>query len=218
MIDHVCSPEQEAVRVALRTQRTHLQRVLKRHEQERDAVAQRLLELAAELLGSTHPQLLGDAGELDEAPTALQRGQLAELLHELGMLAERLHPPLLDDLGIGAALDRLAEAAARRELRPVSVVVDQRIERLADDVALVSYRVVEDLLAATRGPLRIRLWRLSNGWIQLVAVAGAGGVSGHVVRPERLALAHARVELLGGVLESSTPRGGGVLLHAEVPA
>jgi hypothetical protein len=48
--------------------------------------------------------------------------------------------------------------------------------------------------------------RLRNGWVQLIVVADASGVAGHVVRPERLALANARVDLLGGRCEINTPR------------
>jgi len=201
----VCSPEQEQVRKAVLAQRTHLRRVLEHHEQERAAVARRLLELAGELL------CLADSRD----PAA--SGQRAELLHELSAQAARLHPPRLGDGGIATALERLADGVGRRELRPVSVAVEAGAGGLSPDVALALYRTVEDALAATHGPLQVRLRRLASGWLRLVVVVGAAGVSGHVVRAERLALARARVALLGGTLEVRTPRAGGLLLYAEIP-
>jgi signal transduction histidine kinase len=207
MIEHgqhgVCSAEDEAVRVALRHQRGNLQRVLDRHEQERREIAARLIDLAVDAVAATEPELA--------------RGTVTELVHQLGALAGELRPSLLDDIGLAAALERLVDDIAARTLRPLAVTVDPRIGELPPRVALALYRIVEDLLAASAGPLRARLRRVASGWIELVVVAGVGGVSGHVVAPEHLALARARVELLGGLLSTTTPRAGGLLLHTELP-
>lgn len=214
----VCSAEDEAVRVALRRQREHFQRIVDWNERERRLIAEQLIDAAADALVMTQPALPGEIEEPEDERVLTVRSVLAELLHRFGAIAGRLHPSLLEDAGLAAALEQLAEEIGELTLRPVAVTVDPGcLHGLPADVALGVHRVVEDIVSATVGPLRIRLRCAPPGWMELVAVAGEGGVSGHVVDPRPLALARARVDLLGGTLSTSTPRGGGLLLHAELP-
>jgi signal transduction histidine kinase len=127
------------------------------------------------------------------------------------------HPAALDQLGLAAALDALAEGVREERLRPVSTTVAPELDALAPPAALCAYRICEDLLAATVGPLHLRLRLRAPDRLQLVAAAGEGRVPGRFVDAGRLALARARVELAGGAFAVADRRSGGVLVHVDLP-
>lgn len=201
--------------------RRRAERLLAHEEDERARLARRLERGAAHTLVAALLQLAPlerDAVSEDarEGLTAL-RAALSELVIELRDVGLALHPPLLDELGLTVALDALAEAAGEDLLRPVVASVALELDALPPHVALAAYRICEDLLEATAGPLQLRLRLRAPDRLQLVAAAGEGRVPGRVVDAGRLALARARVELAGGAFTVADRRGGGVLVHADLP-
>lgn len=115
-----------------------------------------------------------------------------------------------------APLERDA-VADEEQLRPVVTSVALELDELPPRLALAAYRICEDLLAATAGPLHLRLRLRASDRLQVVAAAGEGRVPGRIVDAGRLSLARARVELAGGTFTVADRRGGGVLVHADVP-
>lgn len=205
---------------ALRRRR-RVERLLAHDEDERARLARQLERGAAHALVAALLQLAPlerDASSDDTRDgLAALRATLSELVIELRDVRLALHPPLLDQLGLTVALDALAEAAGEEQLRPVVTSVALDLDELPPRLALAAYRICEDLLAATAGPLHLRLRLRAPDRLQVVAAAGEGRVPGRIVDAGRLALARARVELAGGAFTVADRRGGGVLVHADVP-
>jgi signal transduction histidine kinase len=196
-------------------------RVVDAAEQERrrierdlhDGAQQRLVALAMNL-GRAKARYTDDpeaARELlDEA-----HSDAKQALAELRDLARGLHPAVLADRGLDAALSGLAA----RSPVPVTVEVDvgARPDRTTEAIA---YFVVAEALTniakhsrATRAAVVVR--RL-DGILRLVVtddgVGGADPAAGSGLR----GLAD-RVEALAGRLEVSTPAAGGTRVRAEIP-
>jgi signal transduction histidine kinase len=71
-----------------------------------------------------------------------------DVLEEIRLLAESLHPRVLDDLGLAAALAHLARQAGINSGVPVRVEVDAPASaRLSSTVATAFYRVAQEALA-----------------------------------------------------------------------
>jgi signal transduction histidine kinase len=137
-----------------------------------------------------------------------------EALKELRDLARGIHPPVLADRGLGAALTALA---ARSPL-PVEVSVDVP-ERPAAAVETAAYFVAAEALAnatkhaqATR--IRLRVTKSAGSLSVEVADDGRGGADagGPGLRGIRQ-----RVEVLDGTLHVTSPRGGPTIVKAVLP-
>jgi signal transduction histidine kinase len=143
--------------------------------------------------------------------------ELSLALEELRELARGLHPAILSDLGLGPALETLAERA------PVPVDVDVALdgERLPEPVEAAAYYVVAEALTniakyAQASEARVRVGRDdARAFVEVVddGVGGADETCGSGLR----GLAD-RVEALGGRLTVTSPAGAGTRLRAELPA
>jgi signal transduction histidine kinase len=135
-------------------------------------------------------------------------------LRELRDFARGIHPPVLSDRGLGAALETLVDQTQL----PVSVSVALD-ERLPPNLETTAYFVVAEALAnaakhsgATSIAVRVRR---ENGSLGVdVEDDGRGGAdpSGSGLTGLRL-----RVEALDGTLAVSSPPGGPTLVHVELP-
>ena len=206
---------------AVQRQRRRIQRLLDYEDGERRRVAQRLEQEAAQALVAAVLQLSPlEAAAQDPATRerlAALHGALSALVDDLRQLAADLYSPVLEGLGLTAALEELAETAAL-ELRPVAVVVDPRVGELPCEVARTIHRLAEEMLKATAGPLEIRVRRRDAERVELVVTTGEDELGGRVVDASRLVLARVRTELRGGHMKIDAGSGGGVRLHAELPA
>jgi signal transduction histidine kinase len=141
--------------------------------------------------------------------------ELAEALEELRELARGLHPAVLSDHGLKAALSALA---ARAPL-PVDVSVDLD-ERPSEPVEEAAYFVVAEALtnvaryASARGAT-VSVRREADTVLVEVADDGAGGADPHAGTGLR-GLTD-RVEALGGRLEVESPLGHGTTIRAYLP-
>jgi signal transduction histidine kinase len=135
-------------------------------------------------------------------------------LRELRDFARGIHPPVLSDRGLGAALETLVDQTQL----PVSVSVALD-ERLPPNLETTAYFVVAEALAnaakhsgATSIAVRVRRENASLGVD--VEDDGRGGAdpSGSGLTGLRL-----RVEALDGTLAVSSPPGGPTLVHVELP-
>jgi signal transduction histidine kinase len=138
-----------------------------------------------------------------------------EALAELRTLARGLHPAILEDRGLDAALSGIA---ARAPL-PVRLCVDVPV-RASPTVEAVAYFVVSEALAnvakhagASRAEIEVRHER---GMLSVIITDdGAGGAD-----PSRgsglLGLAQ-RVRSVDGTLTVSSPAGGPTIITAELP-
>ena len=148
---------QAALITALILQRTRRQRaeresfalswrLLTAHEDERrrlarelhDDVTQRLARLA---IDATRFETIESRAQ---NPSQTVHSELVRLSEDVHALSYRLHPSILDDLGLAEALKAECEHVSRRE--PVRVQVDLREvpEGLPNDVALCIFRVAQE--------------------------------------------------------------------------
>jgi PAS domain S-box-containing protein len=148
---------------------------------------------------------------LDEASA-----ELAMALEELREIARGLHPAVLTDHGLGAAIDSLAERA------PLPVDIDVALDgRLPAPIEAAVYYVVAEALTnvakyAGATEARVRVSR-ENGRAEVeVADDGVGGADERGGSGLRGLVD--RVEALGGRLAISSPPGVGTAIRADLPA
>jgi signal transduction histidine kinase len=179
-----------------------------------DGAQQRLVSVALQL-GMAGSKLDDDPGTARETLSAAQ-DDLARGLEELRELARGLHPVLLTERGLGAALDALLT----RTSVPVEIQ-ELPEERLAAPVEAAVYYVVAEAITnvakyarASHATVAIRR---SNGSATVTVrddgIGGADPAGGSGLR----GLA-ARVEALNGRLDVDSPPRGGTRITAEIPA
>ena len=177
-----------------------------------DGAQQRLVGLALDLR-LAREKLDDDPGAaasmLDEASA-----ELAKATEELRELARGIHPAILSDRGLEAAVESLAQRA------PLPVQIDASVDgRLPDPVEAAAYFVVSEALTnvvrhsgAERAEVGIR--RDDGRLVVEVADDGSGGAdpAGSGLR----GLAD-RVAALDGRLRVDDPAGGGTIVRADIP-
>jgi signal transduction histidine kinase len=205
-VEVVRASRSRLVEVGLR-QRRRLERDLHDGAQQRLVSLALTLRMARERLGPD----AGEAGELLDR----SREELDEALKELRELARGIHPAVLSDRGLGAAVEALANRA------PLPVVVGELpTERLPEHVELTAYFVISEALtniakyaAASRASITVSK---HDGRLTLeVRDDGVGGAdieSGTGLR----GLAD-RLEAIDGRLEVESEPGSGTTLRASMP-
>ena len=160
---------------------------------------------------------LGRARESTEKRDALlveAIEQLATGLDELRELAAGLHPSVLSERGLGAAL----EALALRNPVPIQLIA-QPDGRLPPRIEAAAYYVVAEAVAnvqkhASADGIVVRVTSETRRVLVEVTDDGVGGANPDGAGLRGLA---DRVEALGGKLVVESPRGVGTRLLAEIP-
>jgi PAS domain S-box-containing protein len=204
-------------REQLRASRTRLVQAadIERRRLERnlhDGAQQRLVALALSLrlAAASLPPEAQRARDL----LAAAREELNHALEELRELARGIHPGVLAERGLVAALDALAARSAL----PLELEVEA--ERLPEPIeAAIYYVVAESITNAAKHAQATHVRVLVRGepGRALVTVAddGIGGADART--GSGLRGLGDRVEALGGTLLVTSPPGEGTCVHAEVP-
>ncbi|MBK9979517.1 MAG: sensor histidine kinase [Gemmatimonadetes bacterium] len=117
-------------------ERAHIAREL--HDSTAQSLAALLMELSVVIRENHDPH---DGERLERI-----RRIASDVLDEVRMLAQTVHPRVLDDLGIGAALQHLSrESEARGSIR-IEVVVEDSAHEIGPAVCSVLYRVAQEAL------------------------------------------------------------------------
>jgi signal transduction histidine kinase len=181
-----------------------------------DGAQQEMVAILAKI-GLARSQV--ERGRLPDDVLDELQDDVLELLTDLRELAHGIHPAVLSDQGLVAAV----EARADRLAVPVTVRADETLRawRLGDDIEGAAYFIVCEALTnvvkhsgatstevalETAGNL-LRIGVRDNG-------TGFNGANGHGAG---LANMRDRVEALGGHLDIGPGNGGGTLLSAELP-
>nr|WP_238355330.1 sensor domain-containing protein [Kribbella sandramycini] len=178
-----------------------------------DGAQQRLVSLAM-TLGRAKNRL----GQDEQAVRALIEQAHAEALQaiaEIRDLTRGLHPPVLTDRGLDAALS----AVAARSPVPVSVTVDVE-PRPSLTVESIAYFVVTEALTNVAKHARAAQARVSvtrTGGILRIEVSDDGQGGAHLGGGTGLQGLSDRVAGVDGRLGLSSPVGGPTVLIAEVP-
>ena len=142
------------------------------------------------------------------------REELAAALDELRELARGIHPAVLTDRGLRAAVETLA----RRSPVPVEVLTPE--ERLPSPVEAAAYYVIAESLANVSKYARasnavVRVSRENGCAVVEVVDDGVGGADPSGGTGLRGLVD--RVESLAGTLAVESPPGGGTRVSAEIP-
>jgi signal transduction histidine kinase len=177
-----------------------------------DGAQQRLVGLALDLRLARE--------KLEDDPAAAGRmldeasAELAKATEELRELARGIHPAILSDRGLEAAVESLAQRA------PLPVEIDASVDgRLPEPVEAAAYFVVSEALTnvvrhsgADRAEVGIR--RDDGRLVVEVADDGSGGADSASSGLRGLA---DRVAALDGRLRVDDPAGGGTIVRADIP-
>jgi signal transduction histidine kinase len=186
---------------------------LRRIERDLHDGAQARIVALGMSLGMAEQKLASDPEAARELLADARRG-VGEALGELRDLARGIHPPVLADRGLEAAISALADRTPLRVR--VSVDVDRRPPPAVESAA---YFVVAEALANTGKHARadrvdIAVRRRLDSLVVEVVDDGAGGADRSGSGLDGLA---SRVEALDGTLEVSSPLGGPTTVRAVMP-
>jgi signal transduction histidine kinase len=178
-----------------------------------DGAQQRLVALSL-TMRLAQAKMRDDPAAAEKLMTGAQQ-ELSLALEELRELARGIHPAILSDRGLPAAL----EALAGRSPVPVELAPPPR-ERLPASVEAAAYFVVAEALTnvakyAHASEARVRIARDNGHAVVEVADDGVGGAD--PARGSGLRGLADRVAALDGRLELRSPEGAGTVLRAEIP-
>jgi signal transduction histidine kinase len=178
-----------------------------------DGAQQRLVALALEL--RTAQRRLGDRADPElEAILAEAVGELQAAVDELRELARGVHPAILTEDGLAAALESLSS----RTPVPVSLKVSD--ERLPPQVEATAYFVACEALANVvkhAGASSATVTAVRRNGLLVIEVEDDGVGGAHADGGSGLRGLADRVEALGGRLRVVSPAGGGTRVVGEIP-
>jgi signal transduction histidine kinase len=190
--------------------------LLERRRIERDlhdGAQQRLVSLAMNL-GMAKEKMATDPEAAREL-VSTSHDEAKQVLGELRELVRGIHPAVLTDRGLDAAISAIAGRS------PVPVTVEVHLdERLPDGIESTAYFIVAEALTnvakhsnATRA--RVTVWKEDGILTVLVWDDGAGGAT---VNPKGgLGGLADRVAALDGRFTVESPGSGGTTIRAEIP-
>jgi signal transduction histidine kinase len=217
--------ENERLQAELRAQlaelRTSRTRIVQASDDERrrlernlhDGAQQRLLSLGLALQlarAQIEPEANGASELLAEA-----ENELRAALDELRELARGIHPAILTDQGLAAAVRSLTE----RSGVPVTIVALPE-RRLDEPVEAAAYFLVSESLAncakyARASAVRVSITRRDGNAVVDIDDNGVGGAD--PAGGSGLRGLSDRVHALDGAFRIESPSGGGTHIHAELP-
>lgn len=227
---------QAALVIALLWQRIHLRRaegeaqalsgrLITAHEDERRWLARELHDdITQRLAGLAIGAAKLPAGDFSPSARRSIREGLVQLSEDIRNLSYRLHPSVLDDLGLVEALKSECERVARSEAVRVDVEVDTLPQSLPKEVAIGIYRVAQEALHNIGRHAKASIVQLSlavrDGSL-LLSVSDNGRGFEPDLQIRRPSLGHAsmreRIRLLGGKLDIQSTPGKGTTVVAWVP-
>ena len=205
-------------------------KVVSAQDEERSRIARELHDSTAQLLAALMLQVAAARAAATDPEMAERletvRAMAADAVEEVRTLSHAVHPRVLDDLGLPAALEW--QARRLREQMPemsTSVITDARAEDVPPAAAAVLYRVVQEALRnvvqhADAHAVRIALGTDGRTATLQVADDGRGfDVAGAEARRPGMGLfsMRERVALVDGRFEIESAPGRGTRVVAEVP-
>jgi signal transduction histidine kinase len=177
-----------------------------------DGAQQRLVSLALDLR-LARSALREDPERAQHLLDGADR-ELSRALEELRELARGLHPAVLSDRGLEAAVRTLATRA------PVQVDVEARIGEIPEPVELAAYYVVSEALTnvakyAGANQATVRVGRHDGSVVVEVSDDGVGGADPK--QGSGLRGLGDRLSALGGKLEVDSRSGAGTTVRASIP-
>jgi signal transduction histidine kinase len=149
---------------------------------------------------------------------------LAKLSEDVHALSYRLHPSVIEDLGLIAALRAECDRVSRNESLRVDLDCGTVTGAVPPDVALCLFRVVQEALRniarhAKATDVKVVMGPSDGGLLLTIRDNGAGFDKSRVEERASLGLVsmRERVHLLGGKIDIAGQPGRGTVLTAWVP-
>lgn len=150
---------------------------------------------------------------------------LGALAQELRDISHQLHPSILDDLGLVAALKRLAENFENGSSRPARVIANNIPEELSREVSVELYRIAQEALnnivrhAGEDVTVTIKLQGTPGKLDFSISDTGTGIDRNNLEASHGLGLKSMaeRAALVGGTLAIESAPGQGTCIHVRIP-
>jgi signal transduction histidine kinase len=203
--------------------RETLARVIETQERERRRLAQDLHDRTAGGLTSVLFALRRLERELADPDQRAQVGEaragVSAAIEDVRDLIADLRPKVLDDFGLGPALERLCSTVARRSGLAVRAELGAGLDGLAPDVATAVYRIVQEALGnvvrhAGARTVGVTAAILGDQLVVTVEDDGAGfrpGSMGHGIEGML-----DRARMVAGRVDLESPAGGGARVRFEL--
>ena len=208
-------------------------RLLTAQEEERRSIARELHDEVGQVLTAIKVELAVAQRTIEARggqPDALAdaRSITDGALHTVRDLSHLLHPAMLDDLGLAAAIEWYLKGFSRRHGVKIELLQDRMEERLTADTEAAVYRIVQEALTnvakhAQATTCRVYLQRLTNTLLVTIEDDGIGFEPDAprpvgAMRGIGLVGIRERVTQLRGELRLESAPGKGTRLTVEVPA
>jgi signal transduction histidine kinase len=202
-------------------------RLVDAQEEERRTISRELHDEVGQTLGA----LLVDLGQLSKlvpSQDSLLQGQIVRIksaaetaVKSIRDMALLLRPPMLDDLGLIAALEWQGREISRRGDMEVDVHSENVSEQLANEIKVCIYRLVQEALhnAATHADAKRATVTVaqSGGKIRVAIADDGNGFAAECVRGMGILGMEERVKRLGGIFAIQSEPGEGTTVKAELP-
>lgn len=204
-------------------------RLVDAREDERRSLARELHDELGQRLTAMKLELAAFERSADPCLPPERLRSMTEMVDDTAAAVRRLsldlRPPMLDDLGLEAAIEWLAQDYQRRTALRIDLYLDAIPDQLPTKVLTTLYRIVQEALtniakhadadhvviSATRdeGLIGLVIQDDGNGFANLDrrAPSGSFGLIG----------IHERVRMLGGSFEAGNDAGGGAKLVVKLP-
>ncbi len=203
-------------------------RLITAQEDERRRVARELHDDFTQRLAATamHAGMLErTAGEQARPGLVQLKKEIAWISDEVHNLSRRLHPAILEDLGLIAAVEAECRAVFERGGPLVELRMDKALGEISKDAQLSVYRIVQETLRNIQkhsgaGEATLRLARVDDALELEIRDAGVGFDRSEPGWRAGVGLAsmEERTRLLGGRFTVESTKGQGTTLQVWLPA
>jgi signal transduction histidine kinase len=221
-------------RVQEERHKTELERLssklMQAQEEERRRIARELHDEVGQALSAIKLELAvaerQPLSERSKAPLAEARAITERALQSVRDMSQLLHPSMLDDLGLPDTANWYLGGFSRRTGIQTELVVDELTERIAPELEVCTYRVIQEAVTnvarhADASKCRVEIRAAPDGLRIVVEDNGRGfdprvkpGAAG---RGLGLVSVRERVATLGGALQVESRVGQGTRLTVELP-
>jgi len=179
------------------------------------------------LLAAVHIALDGLSGHPD-SPASIQHihDLLDRVEAQLRRLSRELRPTILDDLGLGPALQWMGQRTAERTGLPIAVDV-ATLPRLTGVVETAAYRITQEAVTNAVRHARASMLAItagiSGGWLNITIRDNGAGFDAAATLARRgdrglgLLGMQERVDALGGTLQITSQQDAGTCLMIRLP-
>jgi signal transduction histidine kinase len=205
-------------------------KLMQAQEDERRRIARELHDEVGQALSAIKLELAvaerQPLSERSKAPLAEARGITERTLQSVRDMSQLLHPSMLDDLGLPDTANWYLGGFSRRTGIRAELVVNELTERIAPELEVCTYRVIQEAVTnvarhAGATVCRVEIQGTSDGLRITVEDDGRGfdprvkpGAAG---RGLGLVSVRERVATLGGTLHVDSRPGQGTRLTVELP-